>query len=347
MRVCLVGTLPDAGREIHTGPERTTIGLAEALAVRGHDVEVLADEGTSQAVATSATVLPVTAPPGVTRLAQFGYQTHRVLTAHDYDIVHAWRPVPGLDVLSLHSVGMVAQVEGRLPGTFSWRFRQGARVERLAKRLASRRASQTITTAPSNAADARRFGFDTDGVIPVGVSEAFLTPDRCVDEQQVLCVGRIEPRKQQQFVAENTPDDYSLRLAGPSGDRAYTERVTDLTDGWEGALSPDALVDAYSEASVFVIPSVFEGFGLTAVEAMAAGTPVVAADTCGVADIVAEEDVGAVFEFGDADDYRRALEAVVRRRDELAERARRLVRRQLTWNEIAQSYERVYQSVSE
>ncbi|ERH12991.1 MAG: glycosyltransferase [halophilic archaeon J07HB67] len=80
---------------------------------------------------------------------------------------------------------------------------------------------------------------------------------------------------------------------------------------------------------------------------MAAGTPVVAADTCGIADIVAREDVGAVFEFGDADDYRRALETVVQRRDELAARARRLVRRRLTWREIARSYERVYQSVLE
>lgn len=346
MRVCLIGTLPDAGREIHKGPERTTIGLAEALQDRGHDVEVIADEGTPDAVETTARVLDVENSPGVARLAEFAWQARKAINTEDYDVVHAWRTVFETDVLSLHSVGMAEQVEELLPGTFSRQFLWGAKIERYAKRLTSLRADRTVVTASKNADDAQRFGIDTDEVVPVGVAESFLQQDESGEGPDVFCLGRIEPRKQQAFAVAETPAEYSLQLAGPRSDEEYAKQIPDFDTYWRGKLPPVELEQAYRVASVLVLPSVFEGFGLTAIEAMAAGTPVVVADTCGVADLVAVEDLGAVYRFGDGEDYRNALETVFDDRDAYAERAKSFVENRLLWGHIAEEYERIYESVA-
>lgn len=346
MRVCLVGTLPDAGREIYKGPERTTIGLAEALQSRGHEVQVIADEGTPEAVGTDARVLDIDSPPGVARLAEFAWRARAAIDPDDYDAVHAWRSTFDADILSLHSVGMAEQVERRLPGTFSRRFLWGAKIERYAKRLTAVRADRTVVTAPKNAADADRFGFDVNHVVPVGVGSSFLQSDRAGEGPDVFCLGRVELRKQQHFVATETPDTYSLRLSGPRSDGEYARQIPNLDDYWDRKLSPAELQRAYQTASVFVLPSVFEGFGLTAVEAMAAGTPVVVADTCGIADFVAEHDLGAVYRFDDGNSYRQALETVFADRDAYGNRARSFVENRLLWSHVAESYEEIYESVS-
>lgn len=346
MKICLIGTLPETGRDVHKGPERTTIGLAEALQRRGHDVQVIADEGTPRAVTTDARVLDIDSPPGVARLVEFAWRAHVAIDPDDYDAIHAWRSTFVTNVLSLHSVGMAEQVEEALPGTFPRRFLWGAKIERYAKRLTAARADRTVVTALKNAADAERFGIETDEVVPVGVAESFLQPDQAGEGPDVFCLGRIEPRKQQQFVVAETPPTYSLRLAGPRSDDEYAGRIPEFDTYWDGKLSPAELERAYRTASVFVLPSVFEGFGLTAVEAMAAGTPVVVADTCGVAHIVADHDLGAVYPFGDGDSYRDALDTVFADRDAYAERARSFVENRLLWSHIAEAYEEIYASVS-
>lgn len=346
MRLCLVGTLPDADREMHKGPERTTIGLAEALDRRGHETHIIADEGTPDAVSTDARVLDINSPPGITRLAEFAWRTREVIDHDNYDVVHAWRSTLDADVLSLHSVGMAEQVEEMLPGTFSRRFLWGAKIERYAKRLTSLRADHTVVTAPKNVTDARQFGFNVDKVVPVGVDESFLQSDESGDGPDVFCLGRIEPRKQQEFVVAETPSNYSLRLAGPRSNEKYTSQIPDLDTYWDGKLSSTELRRAYQTASVFVLPSAFEGFGLTAVEAMAAGTPVVVADTCGVADFVADSDLGAVYRFGDSDAYRDALKTVFADRDTYAKRAKSFVEKRLLWDHVAEAYEKIYESVS-
>jgi glycosyltransferase involved in cell wall biosynthesis len=197
-------------------------------------------------------------------------------------------------------------------------------------------------TALQNAVDAASHGIEPTRIIPVGVDSSFLQSNEPTGGlPTVLCVGRIEPRKNQTFVAEHTPDAYALRLVGPQSS-AYAERIPRFEEVWDGLLSPDDLARAYHRADIFVLPSVFEGFGLTAVEAMAAGTPVVVADTCGIADHVYDEPIGEVYRFDDPDTYLESLRLVRDRMEEYGRNARSYVEENLTWQTIAAQYEREY-----
>lgn len=118
------------------------------------------------------------------------------------------------------------------------------------------------------------------------------------DRPMLLAVGGIEPRKGSdtlvaalaELVRSRTPTPVLAVLGGHSfqDHRAYRERVlatvaplglalgTDLVE--LGSVPEDEMSAWYAAADVLTFPSVKEGFGLAALEAMAAGTPVVTSD---------------------------------------------------------------------
>lgn len=103
-----------------------------------------------------------------------------------------------------------------------------------------------------------------------------------------LCVSTLEPRKK---IAElvtawrNLPlplrSQYPLVLAGGAGwlnDSVRMEIERGVAEGWLrhlGFVDEDILPALYSGARLFVYPSIYEGFGLPPLEAMASGTPVI------------------------------------------------------------------------
>ncbi|MCZ0990571.1 glycosyltransferase [Streptomyces diastatochromogenes] len=85
------------------------------------------------------------------------------------------------------------------------------------------------------------------------------------------------------------PDDGSL----PAVRRLIADGLTDVVH-YGGALDPADAREAYRTAAVHVLASVNEPFGMTVIEAMAAGTPVVLTDTCGIADELARRGAAVV-----------------------------------------------------
>jgi glycosyltransferase involved in cell wall biosynthesis len=98
------------------------------------------------------------------------------------------------------------------------------------------------------------------------------------------------------------------------------------------ALSPEALRDHYCRADVFVFPSLFEGFGLVLLEAMACGLPAIASTATAGADVLTENS-GRVLRYGDLDALVDALRWFDQNRDRLPEMslAARKQAEQCTW----------------
>lgn len=78
-----------------------------------------------------------------------------------------------------------------------------------------------------------------------------------------------------------------------------------------GIVSHEALLDLYNLASIFVFPSVIEGFGLPGLEAMASGCTVVSADNGGVAEYVKHEKTGLIVPVRDAVALKEAVISLV------------------------------------
>ena len=101
-----------------------------------------------------------------------------------------------------------------------------------------------------------------------------------VDGNFVLQVGRVEPRKNQvaALAAVERLEGVTLVVAGPERDAALAARLRSSTRCRVlGAVDAPTLELLYRKAAAVVVPSIYEGFGLPVLEAMARGKVVVAA----------------------------------------------------------------------
>jgi glycosyltransferase involved in cell wall biosynthesis len=180
---------------------------------------------------------------------------------------------------------------------------------RLTWKAAVRRARRIITGSRHTKAEVvELLGVAPEqvAVTPYGVSERFrpVGPDRRalesrfgLDRPFVLCVGTLEPRKNlitalRAFARVAAHEDVLLAVAGGSGWRneLFERELRGASDRVRltGYVDEDELVQLYSAASCFLFPSLYEGYGLPLLEAMACGVPVVAGDATSLPEVVGD-----------------------------------------------------------
>jgi len=149
-------------------------------------------------------------------------------------------------------------------------------------------------------------------VVPLGVTEQFkprsrdeilpvLNKYQLADKNYILLVGSIEPRKNIKHFLEaydHMPESlkkyFMVIHVGPSGwlNSEIHNKIERLEGKGQfkalGYLSENELVSLYAGATVFAFPSIYEGFGLPPLEAMASGVPVLASDISSIPEIVGD-----------------------------------------------------------
>ncbi|MEY4371772.1 MAG: hypothetical protein RL219_541 [Actinomycetota bacterium] len=112
-----------------------------------------------------------------------------------------------------------------------------------------------------------------------------------------------------------------------------------------GFVADDELRALLHRAGCAVIPSLYEPFGIVALEALAAGAPTIVARTGGLAEIIDGTGAGLLFEPGSSTELADLIETVLTdalRADELRARAGALLTEQYSWDAIAHSTVEVY-----
>ncbi len=215
---------------------------------------------------------------------------NQVLFAPNYFLPKLFNTVPGALVATIHDLGF-----RKVPWTLKEETLNG-----LAERLDQTLDGADLLITVSNTmrlelieldyapAERIRVVHHGPGLLE-GVEAGELPAD--IPPRFALHVGTLEPRKNissllacWRFLRAQMSDVPILVLCGQFGwktDELEAEVAAAANEGWLqhlGYVPKAELARLYSQASVVVFPTLYEGFGLPAVEAMAAGTPLVCSD---------------------------------------------------------------------
>jgi glycosyltransferase involved in cell wall biosynthesis len=164
-------------------------------------------------------------------------------------------------------------------------------------------------------------------VVPNGVDPAFTPEGPCVDGEYVLAVATLEPRKNLARVVEAARvAGEELRVVGARGWGGVD------VEGWVGEVPDHELAELYRGARCVLYPSLYEGFGLPVLEAMACGVPVVTSRGTAMEEVAAGAAV--LVDPLDVDAVAQGIGEAVSRRAELVPLG--LARAvELTWDRVA------------
>jgi glycosyltransferase involved in cell wall biosynthesis len=291
---------------------------------------------------------------------------------HDFDIIHDNQTIAD-GVLALQTRGLPLVTTIHHPITRDYRVALASEPKwymrllihrwhsflRMQKRVAPQLKS-VVTVSSASATDiATDFGVTPEAisVMHLGVDTEMFRPLPAITREpyrlmttasadaplkglshllRALAVLRPEyPDIRLTLVGRPKPDGETQRLINSLG-------LADCIDCSKG-ISHEEMVEKYAQATVAVVPSMYEGFGLPAVEAMACGVPLVSTSGGALAEVVA--DAALVVSPGDGN----ALAQQIKRlfddaslRDEYASRGLQRVEQHFCWERCAERMEAYY-----
>jgi glycogen(starch) synthase len=165
-------------------------------------------------------------------------------------------------------------------------------------------------------------GIDPLDLQPIDDLEALRARFAAPHERLVLLVGRLVYEKGFQLALEALPGlierlgDVRFLVAGSGTHekelKAQAEALGLMEHGtFMGWIGDDVLHSLYRISDLCVIPSIYEPFGLVALEAMASGCPCIVADTGGLREVVPNDDVGLRFTSRDSGSLATMVERVL------------------------------------
>ncbi|MBA7507576.1 N-acetyl-alpha-D-glucosaminyl L-malate synthase [subsurface metagenome] len=365
---------------VHGGSVEVPYHLSKELTKRGHEVAVYtSDFKLSQDYIDSIPGVRVHCfktwsswanlyvTPGIVKVAKGEVRHFDVIHMHNYRtfqnvVVAHYAKEYGIPyVLQAHGSATTFFQKGWLKRTFDaiWGYR------------ILEDASKVIAVTSTEVEQYKSLGISEDKIeiVPNGIdlSEFDNLPERgefrkkygLNDSQKlILYLGRIHKTKGLDLLAKafaglsKKLDDTKLVIVGP--DDGYLPSLKKLIAELEisdkvlftGPLYESEKLRAYVDADIYVLPSSYEIFGITVLEAMACGIPVIVTDCCGIAEVI-DGRAGLVVPY----DKERLSDAVLcmlsddKMRQQFGEKGKLLVREKFNWQKIAEQVEGIYQAI--
>jgi glycosyltransferase involved in cell wall biosynthesis len=299
-----------------SGSENHLLLLLPRLRERGYDVRFLLlheDEPGAldfrrrleeTGVPVDAIRLPFAADPRAIRRLLALIRRHRPVIVHTH-LVHA-------DFLGLVA-GRICRVPVLMSTKHGFNSFRDRRAFALADRTIGRLADPHIAISHGLArylVEAEGFAPDEFTVVHYGIEPRPEPPSRDLGAATLVCVGRLVPIKGHDVLfrafaqARDNVPGLELRLAGSGELEAeLRSRVEELhiDDAVEFLGMVQPVEPLLEDAAIVVVPSLGEGFGMVALEAMERGRAVIASDVGGLPEIVVHGETGLIVPRGDAD----------------------------------------------
>lgn len=362
----IVHCIPSVSEEA-SGPSYSVVRLCESLLAAGRDTELLAlKSARSSPHGSYLRTFPLGVGPR--RLGR-SPEMYRWLMSRARD--------GAVQVLHNHSLWMMpnvyaGEVSGRwhIPlivsprGTLShWAFRSGSIAKRffwpLIQRPAIARAHCFHATSEEEFRDIRAHGFSQPvAIIPNGIDIPNRSEIATIRQKRVLYLGRIHAIKGLDLLLRAWNlierdvefDDWTLRVVGP-GSPSYLEEFRGMAKSLNvrrlelvGAIYGKDKMREYASASVFVLPSRSENFGMSVAEALAAGTPAIVSKSAPWSGLPAHR--AGWWADTSVEGMHEALTTSMRMNEsalaEFGARGREWMRRDFGWDRIAEMMSRTY-----
>jgi len=179
-------------------------------------------------------------------------------------------------------------------------------------------------------------------------------------EKLVLFIGRLVPQKGVEYLISAIPlivqhhKEAKFVITGEGWSKSYLENLAALTGygdriRFAGFISDFDLVDLTLSADVLAIPSIYEPFGIVALEGMAANVPVVAVNAGGLAEIVEHDRTGVLVYPKSPESLAWGVNKVLSDHGYsqwLIQNAKRKVQEVYSWQAVAKETVKVYEEAS-
>ena len=181
------------------------------------------------------------------------------------------------------------------------------------------------------------------------------------NEKIIFFVGRLVNEKGVSSLIDAMPNiieqynDVKLVIVGKGNDREFLERKAYELGIYNkiyftGYLGENDLKMLYKCADVAVYPSLYEPFGIVALEAMLAGVPTVVSDVGGLGEVIIDCDNGRKFRAGCSDLIANSVVDILKNNEKAAKmvsRAKEKVLKEFNWDFLVDRYKKVYEDIVE
>lgn len=357
MKIChyLASINMDSG-----GPPRSVSFICKELSEIGIDVTVLTSQHSFE---NDITLSPLIKRHNIISPNEF----KPFLETHKFDVIH----LHGIWLLNTHHLSCAAQ-KLNVPIIVSprgmlepWAIRHKHFKKFLAWHLYQKtdlkKATAFHATANSELSSIKKFGFKQPVYsIPNGVypAEPDLDYQNSIKEKNILFLSRINKKKGLDILLEAwakvETKEWILQIAGNDDDGTlkYIEKRIEEKDlrlkvKLLGSLNEEEKKLAYQQASVFVLPSHSENFGIVVAEALSFGIPVITTKGCPWEDLI-EYECGWWIDLSEAnliDALKTSMQISCDQRRKISLNAKRLIQDKYCWDQIAESFKKMYKEI--
>jgi glycosyltransferase involved in cell wall biosynthesis len=186
-----------------------------------------------------------------------------------------------------------------------------------------------------------------------GVDVKSYTPGKAKSPMKILFVGNLVERKGVLYllkafkIVKKELPEAELSLVGRMNEKSsyVAELKKNFIDGvtFTGALPESELIERYQNATVLVHPALYEAFGMTLVESMSCGTPVIATHVGGIPEVLGDD--GVFIKPGNVENTAKTIMKILgneKKRSRMAIDGRKRAERLFSWETVSENLSRIY-----